>query len=177
MRSLSDQLTQYADYHRDPRNIATHFVGIPMIVVAVAMLLSRPVFGEWAGVALSPALAVVGLTTLYYLRLDVRYGIVMGGLLALSLAAGQWAAAQATGTWLGWGLGLFVVGWVIQFVGHIFEGRKPAFVDDLVGLVIGPLFVTAEAGFLLGLRRPLRDEIHTRLGALPHPARRAPAAA
>src|SRR3546814_9523920 len=33
--------------------------------------------------------------------------------------------------WLGSGLGMFVLGWVIQFVGHYYEGRKPAFVDDL----------------------------------------------
>jgi uncharacterized membrane protein YGL010W len=177
MRTLTDQLSQYADYHRDARNVATHFVGVPMIVVAVAMLLSRPVLGELSGVALSPALVAVLATTVYYLRLDLRYGVVMGGLLGLALWAGQWAAAQPTGVWLGWGLGLFVVGWIIQFVGHVFEGRKPAFVDDVMGLLIGPLFVTAEAGFLLGLRRPLRDAIQARLGAMPRPAARHPAAA
>ena len=42
MRTLTQQLTQYAAYHRDRRNIATLFVGIPMIVVALAVLLSRP---------------------------------------------------------------------------------------------------------------------------------------
>lgn len=29
MRSLEDQLAAYAAYHRDARNIATHFIGIP----------------------------------------------------------------------------------------------------------------------------------------------------
>jgi uncharacterized membrane protein YGL010W len=68
------------------------------------------------------------------------------------------------GAWLALSLGLFVVGWIIQFVGHYFEGRKPAFVDDLVGLAIGPLFVAAEAGFLLGLREEVREEIERRAG-------------
>ena len=57
MKTLVDQLGQYAEYHRDRRNIATHFVGIPLIVVAVAVLLSRPgtaAFGLW----LSPAALV-----------------------------------------------------------------------------------------------------------------------
>ena len=44
MRTLTQQLTQYAAYHRDRRNIATHFIGIPMIVLALAVLLSRPAF-------------------------------------------------------------------------------------------------------------------------------------
>ena len=63
---------------------------------------------------------------------------------------------------------------MIQFIGHFYEGRKPAFVDDLVGLVIGPLFVVAEAGFLLGLRRALQHEIEARVGPVREgpPARR-----
>ena len=60
-------------------------------------------------------------------------------------------------------MGLFVVGWIIQFVGHHYEGKKPAFVDDLVGLLIGPLFVTAKLGFLLHMRLELKAEIHHRL--------------
>ena len=49
------------------------------------------------------------------------------------------------------GIALFVVGWILQFIGHYYEQRKPAFVDDLVGLLIGPLFLVAEAAFALGL--------------------------
>lgn len=56
MRTLTQQLTQYAAYHRDRRNIATHFIGIPMIVLALAVLLSRPVFALTAPpLILSPA--------------------------------------------------------------------------------------------------------------------------
>lgn len=58
MRTLVDQLAQYAAYHRDARNIATHLVGIPMIVVAVTVLLSRPTFGAWGAFALTPAALV-----------------------------------------------------------------------------------------------------------------------
>ena len=164
MRNLSEQLTQYAAYHRDRRNILTHFVGIPMIVLAVAVLLARPVLAQWGAVALSPATLVTLLTVLYYLKLDLRLGAVMAALMALSLWFAQAVAAQTTAVWLSVGVGLFVVGWVIQFVGHYYEGRKPAFVDDLVGLVIGPLFVVAEAGFLLGLRRDLQQAIEARVG-------------
>jgi uncharacterized membrane protein YGL010W len=60
--------------------------------------------------------------------------------------------------------GLLVIGWVIQFVGHAVEGRKPAFVDDLAGLLIGPLFIVVEAGFALGLRDELRQELERRVG-------------
>lgn len=163
MRTVEDQLSQYAAYHRDPRNIATHFIGIPMIVMAVTTLLSRPGVAV-AGLALTPAAGVALVTGIYYLRLSRPLGAVMAVLLALAVWFGGWAAGLSTSAWLGTGIGLFVVGWVFQFVGHAWEGRKPAFVDDLIGLVIGPLFVVAEALFAIGLMRGLRDVVEARAG-------------
>ena len=163
MKTLVDHLAQYATYHRDQRNILSHFIGIPLIVLAVAVLLSRPgneVFGLW----LSPALLVALAAGTFYVRLDRRFGLAMALLLALSLWAGAGLALQSTSVWLSSGIGLFVIGWVIQFVGHYYEGRKPAFVDDVMGLVIGPLFVAAEAAFLLGLRKDVEQAIVERAG-------------
>ncbi len=159
MKTLVQQLGHYAAYHRDRRNVITHFVGIPMIVLAATILLSRPGI-EIGGWFVSAALAIAIVLTVYYLKLDLRYGVAMGVFLAVCLAA---AAPAARGeTWLEWGIGLFALGWVIQFVGHYYEGRKPAFFDDLMGLAIGPLFVVAEAGFLLGLRRDVQQAIAAR---------------
>ncbi|WP_323149620.1 DUF962 domain-containing protein [Pseudomonas oryzihabitans] len=163
MKTLEDHLSHYASYHRDPRNIASHFPGILLIVLAVAILLSRPVF-TLAGWPLSPALPVAGAVAIFYLRLDRPLGLLMSGLLGLTIWLGAALAAQATGVWLAWGLGLFLIGWVIQFVGHHYEGRKPAFLDDLAGLAIGPLFIVAELVFLLGGRPALRRVIEERAG-------------
>ena len=165
MKTLEDQLSQYATYHRDIRNIATHFIGIPMIVVAVAVLLSRPAFAV-GGVAASPALLVALAAAIYYLRLDLRLGALMTALLGLSVWFAAWAAAQPTLVWLAIGVGGFVVGWVFQFIGHYWEGRKPAFVDDIMGLVIGPLFVVAEALFGIGLMPALRERVEARAGKI-----------
>lgn len=163
MKTLTDHLAQYAAYHRDPRNLVTHFIGIPMIVLAVAVLLSRPGV-EVSGLWLSPVAVLAVGVTLFYLRLDMRFGVLMGALLLLCVWIGAQLAQQSTTLWLSVGVGLFVVGWIFQFVGHYFEGRKPAFVDDLSGLIIGPLFVAAELGFMLGLRKPLRQAIEARVG-------------
>jgi uncharacterized membrane protein YGL010W len=162
MKTLVDHLSQYAAYHRDRRNIITHFVGIPMIVLAVTVLLSRP-GGELLGLWVSPALVAALAAAWFYLRLDRALGWVMAALLGLCLWAGQALAVASTSVWLGAGIGLFVIGWAIQFVGHYYEGRKPAFVDDIAGLIIGPLFVVAEAGFMLGLLGDVKHEVEARL--------------
>ena len=162
-KSLVDHLSQYAAYHRDPRNIATHFVGIPLIVVAVAVLLSRP---QWAGGWLSPAMLVALASAWFYLRLELRLGVLMTVLLGLCVWAGQVLAQQSTLVWLSSGVAMFVIGWAIQFVGHHYEGRKPAFVDDVTGLIVGPLFVVVELAFLLGLRHDLKVQIEARVGGV-----------
>ena len=168
MKTLTDHLTQYAAYHQDSRNVVTHFVGIPMSVLAVTILLSRPQW-QMGALMLSPAVLVALASSWFYARLDARFGIVMALLLAVSLAASQWFAAQSTSVWLGWGVGLFVLGWAIQFLGHYYEGKKPAFVDDLVGLLVGPLFLEAETAFHFNMRIDVRDEIRRRLGSVSAP--------
>jgi uncharacterized membrane protein YGL010W len=167
MRTLTQQLAQYAAYHRDRRNIATHYIGIPMIVLALAVLLSRPPlpFTLFA-LTPSPAWLLFAAATVYYLVLDAPLGAIMAVVSVLCIALGRWAAAQSTVAWLAVGVGLFVIGWAFQFVGHVaYEHRKPAFVDDVVGLVIGPLFVLAEALFILGWRPALREAIERQAGA------------
>jgi uncharacterized membrane protein YGL010W len=165
MKTLEDQLSQYASYHRDWRNIVTHFVGIPMIVAAITVLLSRPAF-EIGGMALSMAILAAVAAGLYYLALDVVLGLLMCALLALAVWFGAWSAQLPTAAWLTIGVGGFVLGWIFQFIGHAWEGKKPAFVDDLIGLIIGPLFVVVEALFLFGLFPKLRASLEARVGAI-----------
>jgi len=164
MKSFVEHLSKYAAYHRDKRNVATHYVGVPMIVAGVVTMLSRPAFMHIDGIAISPAAILVAITALFYLRLDIRFGTVMSTFLAACLWLGQLLAVQSTAIWLSWGAGVFLVGWVFQFIGHYFEGKKPAFVDDILGLVIGPIFVVAELAFEMGLRKDVQDAVEARVG-------------
>jgi len=54
-----------------------------------------------------------------------------------------------------WGLGLFVGGWMLQFLGHIFEGKPPAFFKNPKFLLIGPLWWFKK---VLGLERKESNE-------------------
>jgi uncharacterized membrane protein YGL010W len=158
MKNLTEHLSRYALYHRDERNILTHYVGIPLIVIAIFGLLWWPLLSI-GGLSITPALALFVASSAFYFRLDLRFGVVMllfsGGCFAIA----SLLAAQNDLIWLGGSAALFVVGWVLQFIGHYFEGKKPAFVDDIVGLFVGPLFIMAELGFKLGWRKPLQHNI------------------
>ncbi|AWA47684.1 MULTISPECIES: DUF962 domain-containing protein [Acinetobacter] len=157
MTNLERLLSQYAAYHLDQKNIVTHFVGIPLIVFSILCLTAR-VGVEISGVSVTLASILIVLSAIYYISLDI-FGILM---LIIFIAAYPLAVKIAVlpmWSWLGASIGIFVVGWVFQFVGHYFEKKKPAFVDDLIGLAIGPLFVLAEFVFLLGFRKPLHQRI------------------
>ncbi len=91
-------------------------------------------------------------------------GIIMTALMALSVIFGRYVADQSTTYWLSVSIGFFIVGWIIQFIGHVYEKRKPAFVDDIMGLAIGPLFVLAELVFFLGFRKELKEKIESVAG-------------
>ena len=164
MRTATELLTQYAAYHRDRRNIVSHFVGVPMIVFAVGVLLARPAL-VLGGLALTPAWLAFALAAAWYLtRGNLVLGLATTAAVGALMAVAHGTAAASVGVWLGWGVGFFAVGWLIQFVGHWYEGKKPAFVDDMIGLLVGPMFVVAEALFLLGWNKPLLHTIEQRVG-------------
>lgn len=160
MRTATDLLSQYAAYHRDRRNIVSHLVGVPMIVFAVGVLLARPSL-PMGSLMITPAWVAFAIAALWYLT---RGSAVLG--LAVTAVVGvlMVLAHHVESAWIAWGVGFFVVGWLIQFAGHWYEGKKPAFVDDLVGLLVGPMFIVAEGLFALGWNRALLHEIERRVG-------------
>ncbi len=174
MRNAQQLLTQYAAYHRDRRNIATHFVGVPLIVFGVGVLLAgvRVVIDD---VPVTAAWLAFALATAWYLSRGFAVGLATSAGVGLLMLLAHPVAGSSVAAWLGWGVGSFAVGWVIQFVGHYYEGRKPAFVDDLIGLLVGPMFVVAEWMFMLGWNKPLLQAIEAEVGPtvlrdLAHPA-------
>ena len=166
-RPATTLMVQYAHYHRDRRNIATHLVGVPLIFMAIGLLLTQP---QWAvgSVQLTPAWLLWGLTSLWYLTrghflLGLATAVVNGLLITLAHQLAPMAASIGLQAWQ-LGLAVFVVGWIIQFVGHYYEGRKPAFVDDVVGLLVGPMFVVGEMLMAIGLLGQMRMAIERQAG-------------
>jgi len=142
------QLGVYASVHRDWRNKATHFVGIPVIVFSLLLILS-----PWPTVLLVVAIVAV----LGWLALDLGIGLVMAAIMVFACYAAH-ALAGALGSmqavWIAF-LALFVGGWVLQFLGHHYEGKRPALLDNIFQAFIGPMFLVAETMVVLGHRRDL----------------------
>ena len=119
----------YATYHRDPRNRLCHEIGIPLIVLSLEALLRYVPVGPTTLAQLATLLLMF-----YYIRIAGRAALpALVGLVVLELVAllVTWPVALA----------MFVAGWILQFVGHAYEGQKPAFLTNLTHLLIGPLWI------------------------------------
>jgi uncharacterized membrane protein YGL010W len=142
--------------HRDWRNKATHFVGIPVIVFSLLLILSLWHF-EVGDRQWTLSLAVGIAAVLGWMALDLGIGIVMGLMMAVAWYAAQ-ALAGALGSvqavWIAF-LALFVGGWILQFVGHHYEGKRPALSDNIFQAFIGPMFLVAETMVMMGRRTDL----------------------
>jgi uncharacterized membrane protein YGL010W len=161
MRSLEQQMSIYAAYHQDARNKATHFVGVPMIVFSLMIPLGWLRI-DLGGFALTAALAVSAVLLVYYLLLDLPLGIAMCVVFGALLWAADPLSRLPFGASLGWFLALFIGGWALQLLGHVYEGRKPALVDNLFQIFVAPIFLAAEAFFALGYKPALQSAVQRR---------------
>lgn len=53
----------------------------------------------------------------------------------------------------------FVGGWILQLVGHAFERRRPALVDNFFQVLIAPIFLMAEVFFAFGYKRDVAERV------------------
>lgn len=141
LRQVDVLLAKYAESHLNPTNEWIHIFCVPAIVFSA--------LGLFWSIHPLVAVAVAVLSLLYYCSLSIPFALSMLIMSAAMLAGLHHLPQHLV---LKISLGVFIVAWIGQFIGHKIEGKKPSFFDDLRFLLIGPLFVL---GFLfrrLGLR-------------------------
>lgn len=146
MRKIDALLSEYAVSHQTKLNIAIHYVCVPLIFFSLIGLLAsipvpdaiRAVFPDVLAPYIHFGTLVIVLGLIYYLRLSL---VLFIGMLVFSaivlLTIDQISLLQFAPLWMVM-LGIFVVSWIGQFIGHNHEGKKPSFLKDLQFLMIGP---------------------------------------
>lgn len=139
-RRVDQLLAHYEASHRNPTNEIIHFIAIPLIMLSLVGMMF----------ALHPyvAYAFIAASMVYYLRLSLVFLITMLLWSALSVAV-LFAMGPLV---LELSVAIFIGAWVLQFIGHKLEGKKPSFFEDIQYLWVGPLFVLSKLFTQLGLR-------------------------
>lgn len=161
MQTLVEQMRIYLSYHQKPLTKATHFIGIPLAILPIMILLSWVDVGipGWFHINFSWLSLIV--LCIYYFKLDRELAMGAGaGLIVLNLIA-QYFAKSAP-NWLGFKVILItlIVGWSFQLIGHLIEGKRPALMDNLSQVFIAPLFLCAEIAFLFGKKEDLKKALN-----------------
>jgi uncharacterized membrane protein YGL010W len=152
MKSLSEQIESYASYHRDARNKLTHFFGVPLVTFSLFLCLGWIRLTD-AVVPVTSATIFCAAVFVYYLVLDWRIALCQAPFSLLLLWLADWVARLPFKESLVTFAVTFVGGWLIQLLGHAFEGKRPALFDNLLQVFNAPLFLTVELMELLGIRK------------------------
>ena len=151
-REVDRWLGNYSEDHRNSTNVLIHWICVPAILwTVIALLWTVPVpesigrAGLWAGMAMFAAV-------MFYLRLSraLAFGMLAAFVVLGLIAEGLYRVLGPTDLrWLA--LGIFVVAWIAQFIGHQIEGKRPSFLTDLAYLLIGPAWIVAKIMRKLGI--------------------------
>ena len=130
MQQIHALFADYAAYHQTPGNKAFHRFGIPMIMLSLIGMLARVHLGP-----IDAAMLLIALAEVYYLAIEWRLGALM-----LVVSIGFYFLRILLPLWAN--VALFVLGWILQFIGHkVYEHKNPAFFRNFVHLLVGPLWI------------------------------------
>lgn len=150
---------KYSESHQNPTNKIIHWICVPLIVFSLFGLVWAIPFphlnflGRYNGYV-NFASFMIAFSIYYYYRLSPVLSYLM--LLLIMFFSAGIVSLEKMHNNQGWPqmwqvcLGIFVLSWIGQFIGHKIEGKKPSFFDDLKFLLIGPIwllhFILKKAG-------------------------------
>jgi uncharacterized membrane protein YGL010W len=158
-----EQMAMYSAYHRNRTNQLTHHIGVPMIVFSVLVIASTVTVVSLDTGPLTLAAILMAVLLFFYILNAPLVGVVATLIYGYLMFLAEQVAFMGMDIAVKTFVGLFVLGWIIQFTGHIFEKRKPALFDNLLQIFMAPSFLVAEILFMLGLEKGLKAEIDSRI--------------
>ncbi len=139
-RRVDTLINHYGESHQNDTNELIHFIAIPLIMLSLCGMLF----------ALHPWVLYVFLAAsfVYYVRLSLIFLIAM----LIWSAVILWLIQAMGNQVLSLSVTIFVGAWILQFIGHKIEGKKPSFFEDIQYLWVGPLFVLSKLFIKIGLK-------------------------
>lgn len=154
MRKIDLLFAEYAESHRNSTNKLIHWICVPLIfwtILGFISLIPAPHFciSYFGCMSIVSFIAII-LVSIFYARLSLLISLIMFFVMLLMeyfiYSVNIHVGRQS---WIVF-LSVFIITWILQFVGHKIEGKKPSFLKDLQFLLIGPIwllsFILKKAG-------------------------------
>jgi uncharacterized membrane protein YGL010W len=130
----------YGAYHQHPVNIAIHAICVPLIILSIIGLLNLIP----SPIPIGSLIPMVFIS--YYAIMCPRLLTIALLLFGVLIGLDQLVQSFFSDSYWLINVLLFIICWVMQFLGHRLEGNKPAFIEDRTFLVHGP-FMAAILAF------------------------------
>ena len=149
-RKVDVYFDKYSESHQNHTNEIIHWICVPLIVFSLFGLIWAIPFpyldflGRYNGYV-NFASFLIAFAIYYYYKLSPVLSYLM--LLLMMFFSAGIVSLEKMHNNEGWPqmwqvcLGIFVLSWIGQFIGHKIEGKKPSFFDDLRFLLIGPIWL------------------------------------
>lgn len=152
-KSINDWVDSYAESHQNSTNKKIHWICVPLIMFSLLGLLSAIKLFDVKGFEMNLCYVLIIFAWLFYLNLSLIISIGMFFMSALQLLLIYYLEINLDNPLLLYlYIGIFVVAWIGQFIGHKIEGQKPSFFEDLQFLLIGPAWIISFIYKKLGIK-------------------------
>ena len=144
MNTINQWLDEYGESHQHPFNKLVHWICVPAIMFSLfGLLFSIPFFSEKSWYANWGAIVIIPIL-FFYLRLSkvMFISFILIGFLLIKvneLLYNNLCSSDKKMIFIS--LLIFIIAWVLQFIGHKIEGKKPSFLKDIQFLLIGPAWL------------------------------------
>ena len=144
MRNVDVLLNAYSESHQNKTNKKIHWICVPAIMLSLLGILWSLPFPVKVSPFVNWATILIVLSLIYYLFLSwqLALGMLINSLLMILIL--QWMGGFSVPLWR-ITIAIFIVAWVGQFIGHNIEGKRPSFFKDIQFLLIGPVWLLADA--------------------------------
>ena len=152
-KNINDWVDSYAESHQNSTNKKIHWICVPLIMFSLLGLLSAVKLFDVKGFEMNLCYVLIIFAWLFYLNLSLIISIGMFFISVLQLLLIYYLEINLDNTLLLYlYIGIFVVAWIGQFIGHKIEGQKPSFFEDLQFLLIGPAWIISFIYKKLGIK-------------------------
>ncbi len=143
MKSIHQWFDEYGESHQNKTNKIIHWICIPLIfwsIIALLSLIPIDFLIKSNFIHLGTIIVILGL--IFYLKLSFR--IFLGMFFVSFYVLWDvyfWHQIIGQNNLLIASLTMFFLAWILQFIGHKIEGKKPSFIKDIQFLLIGPAWL------------------------------------
>ena len=143
MKSIHQWFDEYGESHQNQTNKIIHWICIPLIfwsIIALLSLIPIDFLIKSNFIHLGTIIVILGL--IFYLKLSFK--IFLGMFFVSFYVLWDvyfWRQIIGQNNLLIISLTMFFLAWILQFIGHKIEGKKPSFIKDIQFLLIGPAWL------------------------------------